>query len=247
MVRAASASATSKISVSTACVAIAASVAALVLLLSLHLLSPEFSPAWRMISEYANGQYGWVLSLMFAAYGLSSLALAFAIRSQATTRRSRLGLVLLTLSGIGQASAGPFDLNQEVLHALAGVLGMFGLPIAAMLISLTLAGTPRWEAARKPLLVTANLTWVSVVLWIGTFALMIATFLQTLGGLPTTAPEDLPPGVIALVGWANRLVVMSAWTWLATVAWYAIKLDKNVREASRQRTSVSSRAASISA
>ncbi len=183
---------------------------------------------------------------MFAAYGLSSLALAFAIRSQATTRRSRLGLVLLTLSGIGQASAARFDLNQPFLHDLAGLLGLLCLPLAAMLISLTLAGTPRWEAARKPLLVTANLTWVTGVLWVGTFVLMIATFLQALGGLPATAPEDLPPGVIALVGWANRLVVISAWTWVATVAWHAIKLHHNVGEASRQRTSLWSGAPSTS-
>ena len=232
MDRAASKSATSKISVSTAWVALAASGAALVLLVSLHVLSPEFSPAWRMLSEYANGQYGWVLSLMFVAYGLRSLALGVAIRSQLTTRRGRLGLVLLTLSGIGQASAAQFDLNQAALHDLAGALGILCLPLAAMLISPTLAGTPRWAAARKPLLMTANLTWVSVVLWVGTFALMIATFLQALGGLPTTPPEDLPAGVIALVGWTNRLVVISAWTWVATVAWQAIKLHNNVRTAS---------------
>jgi hypothetical protein len=223
--------ATSKIPVASASVAIAASVAALVLLLSLHVLSPEFSPAWRMISEYANGQYGWVLSLMFVAYGLGSLALALAIRSQVTTRRGRLGLVLLTLSGIGQASAAQFDLNQAALHDLAGALGILCLPLAAMLISPTLAGTPQWEAARKPLLVTANLTWISVVLWVGTFGLMIATFLQALGGLPTSAPADLPPGVIALVGWTNRLLVISAWTWVATVAWHAIKLHNDVRHA----------------
>ena len=246
MDRAESASATSKISVLTACVAIAASVAGLVLLLSLHLLSPEFSPAWRMISEYANGQYSWVLSLMFAAYGLSSLTLALAIRSEATTRRSRLGLVLLTLSGIGQASAAWFDLNQAALHELAGVVGILCLPLAAMLISPTLAGMPRWAAARKPLLVTANLTWVSVVLWVGTFVLMIATFLQTPGGLPPTPPENLPAGVIALVGWTNRLFVISAWMWVATVAWHAIKLHNNLRKASRQWTSVSSGAASTS-
>jgi hypothetical protein len=47
---------------------------------------------------------------------------------------------------------------------------------AAMLISRTLAETPGWEAARKPLLVTAHLTWVTVVLCVGTFGLMIATF-----------------------------------------------------------------------
>src|ERR671925_2056063 len=53
--------------------AIAATVAAAILLVTLHLLSPEYSPAWRMVSEYANGHYAWVLSLMFAAWGLSTL------------------------------------------------------------------------------------------------------------------------------------------------------------------------------
>jgi hypothetical protein len=62
----------STISVLAAWAAIAASGAAVALLLSLHVLSPEFSPAWRMISEYANGQYGWVLAAMFIAYGASS-------------------------------------------------------------------------------------------------------------------------------------------------------------------------------
>lgn len=72
---------TSKVSVLAGYVAIAATAAAFLLLLSLHVASPEFSPAWRMVSEYANGQYNWVLSLMFVAYGVGSLALAFAIRS----------------------------------------------------------------------------------------------------------------------------------------------------------------------
>ena len=108
-----------------------------------------------------------------------------------------------------------------------------------MLISLSLAGTPRWTAARKPLLFTANLTWVSLVLWAGTFVLMIVTFIHALGGLPTTAPEALPPGVIAVVGWTNRLVVASAWAWVTTVAWHAIKLHNSVREASYPRTFLS--------
>ena len=82
-------SATSTISVLAAWTAIAASGAALALLLSLHVLSPEYSPAWRMISEYANGQYGWVLSLMFIAYGAGSLTLAIAIASSLKTRRGK--------------------------------------------------------------------------------------------------------------------------------------------------------------
>src|SRR2546425_8417263 len=77
----------------TAWLAVATATATLLLLASLHLLSPEFAPSWRMVSEYANGHYGWVLSLMFAAWGLSSWALALAIGSQLRTISGRIGLV----------------------------------------------------------------------------------------------------------------------------------------------------------
>ena len=33
----------------------------------------------------------------------------------------------------------------------------------------------------------------------------------------------LGAGVIAVVGWTNRLVVLSAWTWVSVVAWQGIK------------------------
>ena len=56
---------------------LAAAIATLLTLAVLHLLSPEFDPSWRMVSEYANGGYGWVLSLMFASWAVSSWALAF--------------------------------------------------------------------------------------------------------------------------------------------------------------------------
>ena len=221
--------ATSSMSIFAAWIAIAASGAAAALLISLHVLSPEFSPAWRMISEYANGQYGWVLSLMFIAYGLSILALAVAIRPYFNTRRQNFGLALLVLSGIGAASAAQFDLNQAVLHELAGVVGILCLPISAMLTRPKLAATAPSGRAKNLILLAANLTWLSVVLWIASFALMIVTFLLALGGLPATPPEELPAGVIAVVGWTNRLMVLSAWCWVSILAWHVITLQTTAR------------------
>ncbi len=52
-------------------IAIAAAAGALILLALLHVVSPEFDPSWRMISEYANGRNGSILSLMFACWGRS--------------------------------------------------------------------------------------------------------------------------------------------------------------------------------
>lgn len=197
---------------------------AVVFLASLHVLSPEYSPAWRMISEYANGHYPWVLSLMFVAYGLSILSLTYAIRNEAATRASRVGLVLLAVSGVAAASAAHFDLNQVAVHELAGILGIVCLPIGAVLLTRALVQTERWSNARKPLLWMANLTWISVVLWVGSFALMVATFVHVLGALPTSVPDEVPSGAIALVGWTNRLVILSAWAWVAAVAWVAFRV-----------------------
>src|SRR5262249_60928850 len=88
-----------RISALAAALAITAAVAAAIPLGALHVLSPEYSPAWRMVSEYANGHYAWVLSLMFAAYGLSTLAVAFAIRSQLYGRAGRICLGAPRLCG----------------------------------------------------------------------------------------------------------------------------------------------------
>jgi len=213
-----------RVSLPAARFAIAAAAAALLLLASLHVLSPAFDPSWRMVSEYANGRSGWALSLMFAAWGLSSWALASAIRSEAKTVGFRIGLVLLALAGVGEAMAAVFDINHDTLHNLAGALGTLGLPIAAMLISVNLGRAEPWSAARRTLLWTANLTWVSLALLAVTFVLLIATFSQVPGGPPAHAPRVLPHGVIGLVGWANRLLVVSYCAWVITVAWQAIKL-----------------------
>lgn len=198
-------------------------VLAVVFLISLHVLSPEYSPAWRMISEYANGHFPWVLSLMFIAYGLGILSLTYAIRSQAATRASKVGLLLLAVSGVAAVSAAHFDLNQVALHELAGIVGIVCLPIGAVLATNTLVRTEPWSDARKPLLWMANLTWIGVLLWMASFVLMVVTFLHVLGTLPTSVPNEVPPGAIALVGWTNRLLVLLAWAWVAAVAWVAIK------------------------
>lgn len=58
----------SKISISVATIAIVSTVASLLFFVGLHVLSPEFDPSWRMVSEYALGQHGSILSLMFICW-----------------------------------------------------------------------------------------------------------------------------------------------------------------------------------
>ncbi len=111
----------------TARLSLIASVATLLTLVLLHILSPEFAPSWRMVSEYANGDYGWVLSLMFIFWAISSWLLAFTIWSEVKTTAGKVGLYFLIASGIGEAMAAVFDINHS-LHGLASLIGIWQPP-----------------------------------------------------------------------------------------------------------------------
>lgn len=215
--------ATGEISLFAAWLAIIASIAVLILLALLHILSPEFQPSWRMVSEYANGKYSWVLSLMFLAWAVSSWALAFALRSHVHTTAAKIGLVLLVAAGVGEAMASVFDINHR-LHGLAALIGIGSLPIAAMLISVSLGRSEAWSASRTSLLWAANLTWVSVVLMAISFAILATTFARSGADMTAGVPASLPPGVIGVVGWANRFLIVMYCAWVTTVAWHAIKI-----------------------
>ena len=214
-----------KIEVIGALLAIVAALVTLLLLVSLHVLSPEFDPSFRMVSEYALGHYGWVLSLMFLAWGMSSWALALAIWSQVKTKAGKVGWWFLIIAGLGEAMASVFDITHDPGHSIAGMLGIGGFPIAAVLLSVSLGRNQAWRGARSPLLWIANLNWISVVLLGATLILMTVQFVQATGGhVPQQAPAHLPAGVLGLDGWADRLIVLSNCLWVIVAAWQAMKL-----------------------
>ena len=212
---------------SAAWLAIVLTVITILLLAALHVLSPEFSPSWRVISEYALGRYGWVLSLMFIAMGTSSWALAVAIWPEVRTNAGKAGLWLLLVAGMGGTMASYFDIRHEIGHGIAGLLGVIGFPIAAMLLSNSLSHVKDWQGAKRTLGLLANLSWIAVLLLVGTLVIMTMQFSRVYGGhLPQHAPESLPSGVLGLDGWADRLIVLSNCAWVFAVASHALRIQK---------------------
>jgi hypothetical protein len=179
------------------------------LLACLHLLSPEFDPSLRVLSEYANGRYRWVLSVLFVSWAISSWALAIAIWPHVNGIAGKIGVCFLIAAGVGEAMASIFHIDHP-LHGLAGAIGVLSLPIAAMLISVRLRRDPAWAGAKNLLLWTANATWVILVLMFAAVFIMIRGY--TLAGHR-----------IIVVGYANRLLVVLYCAWVITVAVQAIK------------------------
>jgi hypothetical protein len=83
------------ISLRAARVSLAAAAAYVVLLAMLHVIKPEFDPSWPMASEYAIGDYGWVMRIAFFSMALSCVAVFAVLRFQIETIGGRIGLYLL--------------------------------------------------------------------------------------------------------------------------------------------------------
>lgn len=181
-----------------------AAVAAFSLLLAIvHVLKPEISPSWRMISEYEIGRSGWIMRLAFVCWSVSVFAIAVALQPYAAFPGSA-ALFVVAVGPLGAAifatepitTPWPSTGVAHRLHAVFGALFIFGFPIATTLAG-SAAGWPGWLWL---------VPWIGVITFIGS-----AVTLQARGG--RRAGPDVP------IGWPNRFLVVSYAAWLAVAAW----------------------------
>ena len=197
-------------------VAIIATLVSATALLLLHAWSPEFAPSWRMVSEYANGRARWLLTVVFASWAMSSLALAVGLWPLSSTTLGKAGLLLLVLAAVGQSMGALFDINHR-LHGPAAMVGIPSMCVAAVLLRSAMVHHPGIDA---PPAWSAHLPWISFALMLGAFFLFFSAL--TAAGVDmsgrTTPLEQLPPGVVGHVGWANRLLFVTSYVWVTLAA-----------------------------
>lgn len=188
---------------------IAFGVISLLCLLTLHFVSTDFKPSFRMVSEYALGKHKWLLTLFFLCWGLCSISSGFMMWNVVTSDWAKLGVVLLFVTGIGAIMGGLFDV-QHKLHGLAFGIGVPFLPIGALLISYHLIKKSEWQGNSFYLLLSSHAIWISVVFMAVSMFLLFSSLKST--GIvyePNSPPlTELPKGVIGMNGWANRLLIL---------------------------------------
>jgi Protein of unknown function (DUF998) len=190
--------------------AIGATLVSALALVALHVLSPQLHPSWRMVSEYANGNHRWVLTVVFLTWALGSFSLAFALLPSVSGWVGAAGLLFLVLAGVGEAMGGLFDINHR-LHGAAFAIGVPALPIAAILLTI---------AARRAGLDVPIWAAVLPILSVAVMAVSMATLFSSLKAAGITMSADsqplpaLPDGISAWNGWANRLVFGSYYLWV---------------------------------
>lgn len=197
---------------------IIAGAASLLSLLGLHFTSPEFKPSWRMVSEYALGKHEWLLMAFFFLWGASSIFLALALVQVVSGVWAYIGTALLLISGIGAICGGLFNVNHKK-HGLAFALGVPTLPVAALLLNYHLLNTN--VISEKNTLYAAHATWLSVILMAVAMMMMFAGFKKAgvTWDKDSPPPTEVPKGVIALGGYANRLLVFCFIFWVMVIAY----------------------------
>lgn len=183
----------------------------------LHLLEPEFDPTWRFISEYALGNFGWMMHLAFVLLATSLICAGVVVFSQVRTVVGYIGLAILGLSSSGYLIAAifvtdPISVSQDAatfsgkMHAIGATLDY--TPVAALLMSFALARNEAWRPIRGRLIVTSSIMLVVMILFI----------LQI--------PQDgqFTPDVLA--GLFGRFLIVSYLGWLLIVGIHTLKLRK---------------------
>jgi hypothetical protein len=115
----------SAVAANAARLSIASGVLFVLLLGSLHLLEPEFDPTWRFISEYALGNFGWMMRLAFLALATSLAermkgALELGVKSGCVVPLICHGNVLGTLAIASLRESAFTESDAEMLSQIGG-------------------------------------------------------------------------------------------------------------------------------
>ena len=207
-------------------------VACISLIVILHFLKKDMPPAAHMLSEYAIGEYGWIMQLAFFCWAASCLSLVFTLRPFINSKKGKVGLALLGIVGLALIMGGifvidsPYDEPQVPtqhgsLHGVSAMIGLPGQAIATLLISYSLVKNHQWQSARRSILMLAHFTWISLLLMFASTFIMMAISNGKFSGETQ-------------IGWFNRLLVLMYCGWLITVARQALQINKNLTSISKR-------------
>ena len=170
-----------------------------VVLITLHFIRPDYTPIDHMISDYAVGRAGWLMTTAFVALGVGCLSLSLGLwRSGPKTIAALIARLLLIVVFIGLMVTATFatdletakDTQHGTIHTFSFLVNIVSISIAAFLLSLSFGADPRWKSSRL----------LSILIAIGLVAAFVAQFVTLHRGAP--------------YGITNRMFVLVFMSWL---------------------------------
>ena len=157
-----------------------ASLGALVLALAcvggvvvLHVRRPDLDPLDHVLSEYANGPLGVVMTAVFYGVGVACAALGWRLRHALRWQGVTVATPTLLISaGVGMIIAGAFEVGlpgapesiDETIHSLASIGAFVALVAAMALFAIACGGDPDWVGFRPTAIALAGVAIAAAAL-----------------------------------------------------------------------------------
>ncbi|NEZ02546.1 DUF998 domain-containing protein [Wenzhouxiangella sp. XN201] len=162
------------------------------------IIQPELNPLYRFGSEYAVGRMGWLMKTAFFCWGFGLLALALAMsKGLGSEAKSRAAIVFFVVAATGIFLSGIFDSDlqirnenppplwiepppsdEQIWHAVSGIVGLSSLMIGAGLASRRLRVAGRLHGRYRWLRL---LSWLSPMAFVGFATVFVPYGLAGLG------------------------------------------------------------------
>lgn len=130
---------------------------ALVLLL-MHVLRPDYTPVDHMISDYAVGRYGWVMTTAWLAMSCGCLMLMLGLlRNGPRSVIARIGTLLLGVASIGLLVTAIFPTDLEGapltrsgdIHNMSFLVNVGSIFLATVFLALGVRSDSRWASYQR--------------------------------------------------------------------------------------------------
>jgi hypothetical protein len=123
----------------------------------LHVFEPEFNDS-NAISEYALGDFGWLMNIAFFSGAAGIGALAFVLRrSLARSKTAIAGVVFLSLAAVAYLFLGAGNIDPQgaeettsgLIHGIGFLLGLPTRLAAPLVLAFAFRGDENWEHHRR--------------------------------------------------------------------------------------------------
>lgn len=174
-----------------------------VVLVLLHVLRPDYTPIDHMISDYAVGRLGWIMTTAFVALsaGCLTLGLGMAVAGPRSVA-GRAAVLLLWVATVGLLTTAVFPTDLETaattttgnIHTASFLVNVVSMILCSLLFAVSFHQNGDWRSYR----------WTGLGLAIALLAAFIAQFLTLHRGAP--------------YGLTNRLFVAVLMVWFVATA-----------------------------
>lgn len=189
------------------------------ILVMLIFLRPDLDPAWQTISEWALGQYGWIMTGAFELSAFSYAALFVLLKSQMRGGIGKAGLAVLLICVCGTIGVGVFTMDPPdwyeshgeptttgLLHIIFGSSALMLFSFAALMMSIGLLQNQDWSPAHSQIKIAVLVPLAGFL----AFALHTYFVVVPLGN------DWHMPGVNA--GWVSRFTFLCYAIWIVLIA-----------------------------